>query len=77
MRDNADANETALVNYYAAAVAPIANVVVGSITADITNSNNAAGESALGDVIGDAQLAYTSGAGSQLAFMNPVEFVRR
>ncbi len=31
--------------------------VVGSITADITNTNNAAGESALGDVIADAQLA--------------------
>jgi 5'-nucleotidase len=71
VRDTKDANETALVNYYTAAVAPIANVVVGSITADITQTNNAAGESALGDVIGDAQMAYTSGAGSQLAFMNP------
>ena len=30
---------------------------------DITRTNNAAGESALGDVIGDAQLAYTQSAG--------------
>ncbi len=56
---------------YRTAVAPIANKVVGKITGDITNTNNAAGESALGDVIADAQLAYTSGAGAQIAFMNP------
>ena len=42
-----------------------------SITADITRTNNAAGESALGDVIADAQLAYTAVAGAQIAFMNP------
>jgi hypothetical protein len=30
--------------------------VVGSITADITRTNNSAGESALDDVIADAQL---------------------
>jgi len=56
---------------YRTAVAPIANKVVGKITSDITNTNNAAGESALGDVIADGQLAYTSSAGAQLAFMNP------
>ena len=48
---------------------------VGSITADIlgtgAGSTNAAGESGLGDVIADAQLAYTQSAGAQLAFMNP------
>ena len=48
-------------------VAPIANAVVGSITADILGtgpgSSNAAGESGLGDVIADAQLAYTQSAG--------------
>ncbi len=70
-RDDADANETALVNYYKARVAPIANAIVGSISADITNTNNAAGESALGDVIADAQRAYTQTSGSQFAFMNP------
>ena len=74
-RDDQDADAAALVSYYQAAVAPIANVVVGSITADILGTGagaaNAAGESALGDVIADAQLAYTQGAGAELAFMNP------
>ena len=57
--------------YYKTAVAPIANAVVGAITADITRTNNANGESALGDVIADAQLAYTQSSGAQFAFMNP------
>jgi 5'-nucleotidase len=70
-RDDADAGETSLVNFYKAQVAPIANAVVGSITADITNTNNANGESALGDVIADAQRAYTASSGAQFAFMNP------
>jgi len=65
-----DPAETAIVTKYGTAIAPIANAVVGSITADINQANNAAGESALGDVIGDAQLAYTTGAGAELAFMN-------
>ena len=70
-RDDQDAGEAALVSTYKTAVAPIANTVVGSITADITNTNNTAGESALGDVIADAQRAYTQGSGAQFAFMNP------
>ncbi|HEY7738427.1 MAG TPA: bifunctional metallophosphatase/5'-nucleotidase [Candidatus Limnocylindria bacterium] len=70
-RDDQDAQAASLVSYYETAVAPIANVVVGSITADITSTANAAGESALGDVIADAQLAYTQTAGADLAFMNP------
>jgi 5'-nucleotidase len=56
---------------YRKAVAPIANKVVGEITADIPATANAAGESALGDVIADAQLAYTASAGAQIALMNP------
>jgi 5'-nucleotidase len=56
---------------YRVAIAPIANRVVGSITASITSAPNAAGESALGDVIGDAQLEYTQPAGAQVALMNP------
>ncbi len=66
-----DPAETTIVNKYATAIAPIANAVVGSITADITNTNNTAGESALGDVIADAQKEYTNSAASQWAFMNP------
>jgi len=70
-RDDSDAAVAALVTDYQARVAPIANRVVGQITASITRTANTAGESALGDVIADAQLAYTLGTGAQLAFMNP------
>ena len=48
--------------------------VIGTITQAISRSNNAAGESALGDVIADAQLAATRDAGTGQAvvtFMNP------
>jgi 5'-nucleotidase len=69
-----DAAETAIVNKYAALSAPLANRVVGSQTADITRTPNFAQETALGDVIADAQLASTSPAdfgGAVVAFMNP------
>ncbi|GAA2346172.1 bifunctional metallophosphatase/5'-nucleotidase [Dactylosporangium salmoneum] len=56
---------------YRVAVAPLANKVIGSITADITTTQTAAGETPLGDVIADAQLAYTKSGGAQIAFMNP------
>jgi 5'-nucleotidase len=56
---------------YRTAVAPVANKVVGSITADITTVQSPAGETPLGDVIADAQLAYTTSAGAQIALMNP------
>jgi 5'-nucleotidase len=56
---------------YRTAVAPIANRVVGRISADITVTAGPNGESPLGDVIADAQLAYTSSAGAQIALMNP------
>jgi 5'-nucleotidase len=72
-RDDTDAAAASLVSYYQTAIAPIANRVIGSITANITRTANTAGESALGDVIADAQLAYTQPApgNAQLAFMNP------
>jgi 5'-nucleotidase len=54
-----DPTMKALLDQYRAASAPLANHVVGSITADITRTQNAAGESTLGDVIADAQLAAT------------------
>ncbi len=65
---------TALIDKYNAIAAPLANRVIGSITADITRTNNAAGESALGDVIADAQLDATDDPGfgdAVIAFMNP------
>jgi 5'-nucleotidase len=65
---------TALVDKYNAIAAPLANRVIGSITGPITRLANAAGESALGDVIADGQLAATSApefGGAVVAFMNP------
>lgn len=65
---------TDLIDKYDALSAPLANQVIGTITSDITRSGNAAGESALGDVIADAQLAATAPAGfgdAVVAFMNP------
>ena len=70
----ADPEVTALVDEYDALSDPLANAVIGSITTDITRTANAAGESALGDVIADAQLAATTSAGTGeavVAFMNP------
>jgi 5'-nucleotidase len=65
---------TALIDKYNAIAAPLANRIIGSITANITRTNNAAGESALGDVIADGQLAATADpafGGAVVAFMNP------
>jgi 5'-nucleotidase len=69
-----DPIETAIVDRYRAASAPIANQIVGAVTADITRSATTAGESALGDVIADAQLkatALSDFGSSVIAFMNP------
>ncbi len=64
----------AIIAAYNTLTGPIANRVIGTIAADIARTANAAGESALGDVIADAQLLATSSAerGSAVAaFMNP------
>jgi 5'-nucleotidase len=69
-----DPAQTALIAKYGAMSAPIANRVVGSVSGDITRTANRSGESALGDVIADAQLASTSPANkgaAVVAFMNP------
>lgn len=63
-----------LVNDYVARVAPLRDRVIGSASAALSRTNNAAGESALGDIIADAQLASTFSATRsepQIAFMNP------
>lgn len=66
---------TRLIGTYQALVAPIANRVLGQITTDVTKSQDPAGESALGDLIADAQLAdpsvVTGGQAPVVAFMNP------
>ncbi len=69
-----DAGITALITKYNAIAAPLANRVIGQITANITRATNPAGESALGDLIADAQLLATTPAnlgGAVIAFMNP------
>jgi 5'-nucleotidase len=68
------ADLTSLIDRYDALSAPLANQVIGTISSDITETNNTAGESALGDVIADAQLAATAPVGfgeAVVAFMNP------
>jgi 5'-nucleotidase len=65
---------TDLITHYDALSAPLRDRVIGTITADILRAANAAGESALGDVIADAQLAATAPAdlgGAVIALMNP------
>lgn len=52
-------------------VSTIADKPIGKITADLTRAPSAAGETALGDVIADGQLAWTKDLGAQVALMNP------
>lgn len=69
-----DPDMKALLDQYRTASAPLANRIVGSITADITRTGNGAGESALGDVLADGQLAVTRDAGNGaavIAMTNP------
>ncbi len=63
--------DTTIANLVATAdsmVAPMVNQVIGETAASITRTQNAAGESALGDLIADAQRQYE---GTDFAFMNP------
>ncbi|MBT8208134.1 MAG: bifunctional metallophosphatase/5'-nucleotidase [Acidimicrobiia bacterium] len=65
---------TALIDKYDELSAPLANAVIGTITADILDEPNDAGDNALGNVIADAQLWATADPGfgeAQIAFMNP------
>jgi 5'-nucleotidase len=69
-----DPEQTALIEAYEKATAPIANRRAGFVTQTLSRVPNAAGESALGNVIADAQLAATSGearGGAVVAFINP------
>jgi 5'-nucleotidase len=69
-----DTQQTALLDSYDKFAAPLANRVAGSITATLSRVPNNAGESALGDIIADAQLAATSAeasGGAVIAFTNP------
>ena len=68
-----DPVQTQILSQYGALAMTTGNRVVGTTRADIVRAANRAGESALGDLIADAQLAATSApdAGSAVvAFMN-------
>ncbi len=61
-----------LVAKYKALAAPLENRVIGSITADIPEIYDDSGESAMGNLIADAQLfSTTTTGGAVAAFMNP------
>ncbi|MBA2402906.1 MAG: 5'-nucleotidase C-terminal domain-containing protein [Bradyrhizobium sp.] len=69
-----NSDQTALIEAYDRVAAPIANRPAGWITETLSRVPNHAGESPLGDVIADAQLAATSAAangGAVMAFTNP------
>jgi 5'-nucleotidase len=54
--------------------APFANRVLATVAGDLVKAPNLAGESSMGDVIADAQLAASAPAdrgGAVIAFMNP------
>jgi 5'-nucleotidase len=66
--------QTALLASYDKFAAPIANRPAGSITQTLSRTPNDAGESPLGDIVADAQLAATSAdknGGAVIAFTNP------
>ncbi|QYX77016.1 esterase-like activity of phytase family protein [Streptomyces akebiae] len=69
-----DADQSAVIDKWKALSAPLANRVVGSVTADITRSETRDAESDLANLVADAQLAATSAperGGAQIALMNP------
>jgi 5'-nucleotidase len=69
-----DAEQTVLIAPYAESAEPLAERRAGLITANLTRRPNRAGESLLGDIIADAQLAATSSkadGGATIAFTNP------
>ncbi|HLX14632.1 MAG TPA: metallophosphoesterase, partial [Bradyrhizobium sp.] len=69
-----DPEQTALLEAYDKFAAPIADRRAGSVTETLSRAPNDAGESALGDIIADAQLAATSPrdkGGAVMAFTNP------
>ena len=69
-----DPEQTALLESYDKFAAPIASRRAGSVTETLSRTPNDAGESPLGDIIADAQLAATSAdtnGGAVIAFTNP------
>jgi 5'-nucleotidase len=69
-----DPEQTALLEAYDRLAAPIAGRPAGSVTETLSRAPNEAGESPLGDIVADAQLAATRAetkGGAVIAFTNP------
>jgi 5'-nucleotidase len=69
-----DAGQTALIESYDRLAAPLGNRPAGSVTETLSRMPKNTGESPLGDIVADAQLAATSAAangGAVIAFTNP------
>jgi 5'-nucleotidase len=69
-----DPGQTALIDSYEKVAAPIANRRAGTITATLSRVPDVTGESVLGDIVADAQLAATHSekdGGAAMAFTNP------
>jgi len=67
----ADAQQTALIEAYERLAEPLAQRIVAPLATPLSRRADATGESALGQLIADAQLAATRAVGAQLALMNP------
>ena len=68
---SADPKVEAIVEHYRKLAAPVAQQHVGRIADDFDRRTSTGGDSALGRLIADAQLAVTRGNGAQMAFTNP------
>jgi 5'-nucleotidase len=69
-----NAEQSALIESYDRLAAPIANRPAGAVKETLSRMPNPAGESPLGDIIADAQLAATragANGGADIAFTNP------
>lgn len=68
-----DPEQTVIISAYDKVVKPLAERPVGSVTATLSREGSPAGESVLGDIIADAQLAATrsqENGGAVIAFTN-------
>jgi len=66
-----DVAQTRLIAAYEQLAGPLGRRVVGPLAAALTREPDAAGQSAIGQVVADAQLAATTDAGAVIALMNP------
>lgn len=66
-----DPQQSALIARYEAQAGPLLQRVVGRLTHAVPREFNEAGESPIGRLVADAQLAATQTAGAQIALANP------